>query len=160
MGVGPQPDVLVNAEMNSDNVIICQSAPQLELLEHASVFVTHGGANSMHEALQLEVPLVVVPIFGDQPSNADAVARCGAGDSFRHPLRTLSKDALSISLKKMLESNNNAYRIATAALSQNISEAGGVNAAADAITAQVRLAQKQESLLCLDEHRATRVGGA
>merc|ERR1712050_306223 len=103
-------------------VVICKAAPQLQILEHASVFVTHGGANSMHEALQLEVPLVVVPIFGDQPSNADAVARCGAGVSFRHPLRTLSEDALSISLKKILESNNNAYRIATAALSQKISE--------------------------------------
>merc|ERR1712151_1080078 len=98
--------------------------------------------------------------FADQPSNADAVARCGAGDSFRHPLRTLSKETLSASLTRMLEVNNNSYRMATAALSQKIREAGGVNAAAEIVTDMVRFGRKQQSLLCLDKHRAILLGGA
>jgi len=160
MCVGPQPDVLVNAEMNGDNVIIFQAAPQLELLERTSVFVTHGGANSIHEALELEVPLIVVPMFKDQPSNADAVARCGAGDSFRHPLRTLSRESLSLSLKKMLDSStHNSYRLVAAGLAQKIQEAGGVGAATDAILGQVRTPKVDVTSMFLDQIRAACVGG-
>jgi len=42
----------------------------------------------------LGVPLAVVPIFGDQPVNADVVASTGAGVSFRYPRETLTVPAL------------------------------------------------------------------
>lgn len=161
MCVGPQPDVLSNFSINAGNVILCQTAPQLELLEHASVFVTHGGANSMHEALSLAVPLIVVPIFGDQPSNADAVARSGAGYSFRHPLRTLNRQSLNASLKNILDPREtNEYRIATADLARKIRNAGGVGAATDAILAEVRDPKIDVTSSFLDQTRAACVGGA
>ena len=56
-----------------------QSVPQVALLEHTDVFVSHVGANSMHEALFHGVPLVCVPFFGDQPLNARRVVAAGAG---------------------------------------------------------------------------------
>ncbi|CAE8721084.1 unnamed protein product [Polarella glacialis] len=59
------------------NFLVQATVPQLEVLKLCDAFVTHGGANSMHEALSFGVPLAVVPIFGDQPFNADSVARCG-----------------------------------------------------------------------------------
>ncbi|KAL3642127.1 hypothetical protein CASFOL_012942 [Castilleja foliolosa] len=45
---------------------------QLEILSHRAVgcFVTHGGWNSTLEALSLGVPMVVVPQWTDQPTNA------------------------------------------------------------------------------------------
>jgi UDP:flavonoid glycosyltransferase YjiC (YdhE family) len=41
--------------------------PQVALLPHCSLFVTHGGFNSVKEALTLGVPMVMCPIAGDQP---------------------------------------------------------------------------------------------
>ena len=46
--------------------------PQLEVLAHKAVecFITHYGCNSTLEALSLRVPMVVMPIWTDQPTNA------------------------------------------------------------------------------------------
>jgi len=97
------------------NVVVCESVPQLQLLPLCDAFVTHGGANSMHEALAYGVPLCVVPIFGDQPTNADTLARIGAGASFRDPLLTLSGDSLSGALRGALaDGAGNPFRAAAA----------------------------------------------
>jgi MGT family glycosyltransferase len=54
-------------------------APQLALLPRAAAMVTHGGANSVMEALSSGVPLLVTPICNDQPHNARFVEQSGAG---------------------------------------------------------------------------------
>ena len=46
---------------------------------HAAAMVSHGGAGSVRTALASGLPLVVMPLFGDQPHNARAVAAAGAG---------------------------------------------------------------------------------
>ena len=48
------------------NVDVVDFAPQLAILAEARVAVTHGGANSVHEALACGVPLLVSPICNDQ----------------------------------------------------------------------------------------------
>jgi UDP:flavonoid glycosyltransferase YjiC (YdhE family) len=45
----------------------------------ADAMVSHGGAGSIRSALAAGVPLVLMPLFGDQPHNARAVAAAGAG---------------------------------------------------------------------------------
>jgi MGT family glycosyltransferase len=62
-----------------DNVLAVPYAPQLQLLQRAAVLVTHGGANSVMEALAFGVPLLVTPICNDQPHNAAFVERSGVG---------------------------------------------------------------------------------
>lgn len=54
-------------------------APQLALLARARALISHGGANSVMEALAHGVPLLVSPICNDQPHNARFVAQAGAG---------------------------------------------------------------------------------
>lgn len=61
------------------NVFVVEHAPQLEALEAASLFVTHGGANSVMESLYAGVPMLVVPHMFEQPVQAHFVTTAGAG---------------------------------------------------------------------------------
>jgi MGT family glycosyltransferase len=61
------------------NVTVRRFVPQTAVLANTDVFVTHMGANSMHEGLFHGVPLVCSPHFGDQPHNAERVVAQGAG---------------------------------------------------------------------------------
>lgn len=40
--------------------------------------MTHGGTNGLYEALFHGVPVVGVPLFGDQPDNLARISRHGA----------------------------------------------------------------------------------
>lgn len=62
-----------------ENVLVREVVPQLELLRRASAVVTHGGHNTVCEALTLGLPLVVAPIRDDQPVIAERVVAAGAG---------------------------------------------------------------------------------
>ncbi|MGA8047984.1 MAG: glycosyltransferase [Dermatophilaceae bacterium] len=55
--------------------------PQVTLLRHASLGVTHGGNNSVTEALTAGVPLLVLPLSTDQFAGAAALERSGLGEA-------------------------------------------------------------------------------
>jgi UDP:flavonoid glycosyltransferase YjiC (YdhE family) len=61
------------------NVRIERWVPQQDVLGHAAAAVVHGGSGSTLGAIAAGVPLVVVPLFADQPQNARRVAEVGAG---------------------------------------------------------------------------------
>ncbi|XP_021834110.1 UDP-glycosyltransferase 74E2-like [Prunus avium] len=60
------------AEETSEKGLVVSWCPQLEVLAHEAVgcFVTHCGWNSTLEALSLGVPMVAVPQWVDQSTNA------------------------------------------------------------------------------------------
>jgi len=62
-----------------ENVRIERWVPQQDVLRHAAAAVVHGGSGSTLGAIAAGVPLVVVPLFADQPENARRVAEVGAG---------------------------------------------------------------------------------
>ena len=61
------------------NPIVVRYAPQLAILEKAAAAVSHGGANSVMEAMDHGVPLLLIPICNDQPVQAHFLAKAGAG---------------------------------------------------------------------------------
>lgn len=61
------------------DAIAVRFAPQLQILDAVDVFVSHGGANSVVEALWYARPLVLLPLCNDQPLQARFVTRAGAG---------------------------------------------------------------------------------
>ncbi|MDX1665414.1 MAG: glycosyltransferase, partial [Candidatus Promineifilaceae bacterium] len=61
------------------NFIVRPFVPQLALLQHVDLFVSHGGMNSINEGLYEGVPLVVVPQQLEQLFNGRRVAALGAG---------------------------------------------------------------------------------
>jgi UDP:flavonoid glycosyltransferase YjiC (YdhE family) len=68
-GLGPLPP----------NVHVERFVPQVDVFGHAGLVVTHGGSGTTLGSLAAGVPLVVVPLFADQPHNARRVAAVGAG---------------------------------------------------------------------------------
>ncbi|XP_077229628.1 mogroside I-E synthase-like [Tasmannia lanceolata] len=62
-------------EETKEKGLIVNWCPQLEVLAHEAVscFVTHCGWNSTVEALSLGVPMVAMPQWADQPTNAKYV---------------------------------------------------------------------------------------
>lgn len=53
--------------------------PQQQVMPHAAAMVGHGGFGTTLLGLAAGVPMVVLPLFADQPYNAERVAAIGAG---------------------------------------------------------------------------------
>ena len=88
----------------SPNVHIYKSVPQVEVLKMADVFVTHGGMNSISEALTAAVPMVVIPFSSDQPTNARSVEKLGAGKKMDYS--SVDKDSLKDTVLSVLNDND------------------------------------------------------
>ena len=68
-GLGPVPP----------NVHVEQWVPQADVFAVADAVLCHGGSGTTYGALAAGLPLVVVPLFADQPTNGRLVAGAGAG---------------------------------------------------------------------------------
>ncbi|XP_052150733.1 indole-3-acetate beta-glucosyltransferase-like [Oryza glaberrima] len=76
------PRHLLDAATASGDALVVRWSPQLDVLAHRATgcFVTHCGWNSTLEALGFGVPMVALPLWTDQPTNALLVERAwGAG---------------------------------------------------------------------------------
>ena len=61
------------------NVRVETFVPQAEVLPKSNAVLCHGGSGTVLGALAAGVPMVVTPLFADQPANARSVAAAGAG---------------------------------------------------------------------------------
>jgi MGT family glycosyltransferase len=111
------------------NFIVSDFVPQLEILERAALFITHGGMNSANEGLLYGVPLLVVPQRGDQYMVAGRVAELSAG------LPLFTPEATPERLRGMVAHLLAEPRFKQGAqrVSQSLKEAGGYRRAADEI---------------------------
>ncbi|MEU7475052.1 nucleotide disphospho-sugar-binding domain-containing protein [Lentzea sp. NPDC042327] len=109
------------------NVLVQPSVPQLALMPHLSAVVTHGGHNTVCEALAHGLPLVVAPIRDDQPTVAAQVVAAGAG------VRLTYSRARATDIRSALESvlGEPEYAAAAELVRKSFTAAGGAAAAAD-----------------------------
>uniref|UniRef100_A0A8C1ZYA4 UDP-glucuronosyltransferase n=1 Tax=Cyprinus carpio TaxID=7962 RepID=A0A8C1ZYA4_CYPCA len=70
----------VKADTLGENTKTYKWIPQNDLLGHPKTraFVTHGGINGIHEAIYHGVPMVGIPLFGDQTDNLAHMKAKGA----------------------------------------------------------------------------------
>jgi MGT family glycosyltransferase len=111
------------------NPIVVKYAPQLELLQKASLTICHSGTNTVLESLFYGVPIVAIPIANDQAGVATRIAWSGVG-KFITP-SSLTTDRLRRAIQEVLTQpsyQENALRLKTA-----IQKAGGVPRAVDII---------------------------
>ncbi len=109
------------------NVLVLPSVPQLALMPHLDAVVTHGGHNTVCEALAHGLPLVVAPIRDDQPTVAAQVVAAGAGVRLTYS-RTRAADVRS-ALESVLDEPE--YAAAAELVRESFLAAGGAAAAAD-----------------------------
>jgi UDP:flavonoid glycosyltransferase YjiC (YdhE family) len=61
------------------NVRVERWVPQADLMPHVTAMVCHGGSGTVTMGVAGGVPMAVVPLFADQPWNAERVEAVGAG---------------------------------------------------------------------------------
>jgi MGT family glycosyltransferase len=83
------------------NVHIERFVPQDQVLPHAAALLCHGGSGTTLGALAAGVPMVVAPMFADQPFNAQCIAASGAGLAL--PTRTATAPEMRSALMRVLE---------------------------------------------------------
>ncbi|XP_064925287.1 UDP-glucuronosyltransferase 1A1 isoform X1 [Columba livia] len=90
------------------NVKLTKWLPQNDLLAHpkARAFITHGGSHGIYEGICNAVPMVLMPLFGDQMDNAKQIESRGAGLTL-NILEMTSQD-ISTALKAVI--NDKKYK--------------------------------------------------
>ena len=117
---------------NHDKVILKSHINQLEVLKYCDVFVTHGGMNSVNEALYWGVPMCLHPFQVEQEIVADRVVELQCGlriDRF-------SQMDISKKVKRLIKEKR--FRENCSLISQSFKEAGGYRQAAEYILAHTR----------------------
>ncbi|CAH1424629.1 unnamed protein product [Lactuca virosa] len=87
-------------------------APQVQVLEHfaISVFVTHGGWNSVLESIGAGVPMICRPFLGDQQMNTWMVERVW-GIGVRIEGGKFTKEGTSCALEHILSLNDSSKKV-------------------------------------------------
>ncbi|MBL8161225.1 MAG: glycosyl transferase [Anaerolineae bacterium] len=114
------------------NFIVRNFVPQLDVLQRANLFITHGGANSVHEGLYYNVPLVVIPQQFEQASVAARIVELGAGVALggRPPFGQVTATELRAAVEQVLGARAR-YQQVAARLGESLRTAGGYVRAAD-----------------------------
>ncbi|ORY29879.1 hypothetical protein BCR33DRAFT_857498 [Rhizoclosmatium globosum] len=81
---------------NRDRIQVLPWLAQRGVLEHSvtKVFITHGGLSSIHESVFGGVPMLLIPLFGDQPLNAIHVQDAGIGVRIKDKLTFVPSEVL------------------------------------------------------------------
>ena len=123
------------ANAGRGDVLIVPYAPQLQLLEKVDAFVTHGGANSVMEAMYAGTPLLVVPLSGDQPWQAHFVQQQLVG--IRLDRNRFDRKRCADALVRLLREGSE-FRANARQLRQNYREQNGAKVAANLILSHAK----------------------
>lgn len=124
LSVGQNSDISALGDIPA-NFIVKHYVPQLDILQHVDVFITHGGMNSVHEGLYYGVPEIVVPHQMEQLMNGIRVKNVGAGILLgdKAPYGRVTAKELHEALDKIL--SDDSYRQKAAYYGKSLKDAGG-----------------------------------
>ncbi|MCB0045194.1 MAG: hypothetical protein KDD92_07190 [Caldilineaceae bacterium] len=111
------------------NFTVAQFVPQLQILQAADLFITHGGMSSINEAVVFDVPMVIVPNTVEQAINAARLEELACGLYLDQA--DLTVESLRAAARRVLAEPELSQGLPR--LRQSFAEAGGPPMAADAI---------------------------
>ncbi len=128
MAIGKKVDI---ASLGSipENFIVRNYVPQLEVLKKTDAFISHGGLNSVSEALYYGIPMVAIPQANDQPMVANQLVALGAGMMLK--MEEATPQVLKETVYKLILQNS--YKAAAQRIGESFKEAGGFKTASDCI---------------------------
>ncbi|XP_052461754.1 UDP-glucuronosyltransferase isoform X3 [Carassius gibelio] len=90
------------------NVKLMKWLPQNDLLGHPKVkaFITHGGSHGIYEGIFNGVPMVMLPLFGDQGENVQRLVSRGVAETLS--IYDLTSEKLLVALRKVI--NDKSYK--------------------------------------------------
>jgi glucuronosyltransferase len=96
-----------NAANLPPNVLIRKWLPQNDILAHKNVrlFISHGGIFGSQESIYHEVPLIVIPFYGDQHLNGHKMVQKGI--AIMESMGNLSSESLQSAINRII--NNSSY---------------------------------------------------
>lgn len=112
-----------------ENVHVKNYLPQLEILKKSSLFISHGGMNSVNESLYFGVPMLLFPIIQEQHVNASRVEELGFGIYFHNKI--INQGEIISAVQKILK--DSFYSQNAKMISKTQHEAGGLTAAVNQI---------------------------
>ncbi len=94
----------------SSNVKLFKWLPQNDILGHPKtrLFITHSGNNGRYEALYHGVPMIALPMFGDQPHNALMIQEKGFGIAMK--LFSFTSKEVVTNMRKILDDSNKYHK--------------------------------------------------
>lgn len=109
--------------------LVVRYAPQLELVKMAKLVITHGGSNTVFEALLEGKPMIVIPVAHDQPAIAARLKRLKLAEVLS--VKWLSAERIRAAVVKVL--NDESYQDAAAWIQATLRSTCGVERAAKVI---------------------------
>lgn len=128
ISIGKKTDI-TQLKPAPEHILLRDYIPQLEVLKKADVFISHGGLNSVSEALYYGVPVIPIPLSNDQPAVAKQLAELGAGIELK--MEEVTKELLSQTVHTVL--GDQSYQKQSQVIGDSFRKAGGYQKAADII---------------------------
>lgn len=122
----------------AENIAVHSWLPQIAVLQRASLFISHGGLNSIQDGLYFGVPLLLCPRQEEQTLNASRAVELGAGLMLRQ--KQLTAENFHQAVSQLLDEPR--FKQKAAQVGETLRKAGGMKRAADEIEALL----KQSSL--------------
>lgn len=95
----------------SENILMSSWLPQNDILAHRNVrlFISHCGLGGVIEAKFHGVPILAMPIFGDQPKNAEAIVNEGWALELRYS--DMNATTLSAAIDELITNKTYANKV-------------------------------------------------
>lgn len=127
---GPQHSSFEVAE----NMYGAEFLPQTKIIPQVDLVITHGGNNTVTEAIHFGKPMIVLPLFWDQYDNAQRVDETGFG--VRLGTYSFADSELTEAIERLL--SDVALKARLAAASARVQQSDGIKVGADVIEAVAR----------------------
>ncbi|PCJ20456.1 MAG: hypothetical protein COB04_04155 [Gammaproteobacteria bacterium] len=128
MSVGKQTDITELGPIPT-NFTVENFVPQLDVLKKTDLFITHGGMNSLNEAMYFGVPVIILPQQVEQAFNGRRLKKMGVAKILNSKKTT--PEIIKQTAQEVL--SNPSYKTSAEDYSVELRDGGGYVAAADAI---------------------------